>query len=427
VLLHDRAFLNRVDESIVRMDAGAPRVMRRARGLAPEPLKLPPGFEDSPPVLAMGGELKAAFCLIKDGQAILSPHQGDLENAETQADYRRQLDLFADLFEHRPDAIAVDLHPDYVSTRLGAARAGDGGLIQVQHHHAHIASCLAENGVPLNSGPVLGVALDGLGYGDDGTLWGGEFLLADYRGFERLATFKPVAMLGGDAAAREPWRNLYAHLMAEMGWTRFAMNYRELDVFRFLDAKPRKILDAMLSKRLNCPLASSAGRLFDAVAAAIGLCSEQVAFEGQAALALEAAVDREAVDSEDELLAYPFTIPRLAGRGLPYIEPLAMWDAVLGDLVLETPPGVIAARFHRGLAKVIAGMAAKLIQRPEGTRIDRVALSGGVFQNRVLLEQTLARLAPLDLEILTQSRVPANDGGLALGQASIAAARLLNR
>jgi hydrogenase maturation protein HypF len=428
-LLHDREILNRVDDSVIRVFAGAPRLIRRARGYAPAPIALPPGFETVPPLLAMGGELKAVFCLVKDGKAILSPHQGDLEDARTQADYRAQLDLFAGLFGHRPNAIAVDLHPDYLSSKLGGFRAAEQGLplVEVQHHHAHVASCMAENGLPLDSEPVLGVALDGLGFGEDGALWGGEFLLADYQGFERLGTFKPVPMIGGAQAAREPWRNLYAHLTAEMGWARFAMNYRELGLYRFLEAKPRATVDAMLKSHLNCPLASSAGRLFDAVAAALELAADRVSHEGQAAMALEAAVDQRALFEEDELLAYPFSIPMLKGKDIPYVEPLAMWEALLGDLILKTPAGVIAARFHRGLAKVIAGMVAKLVQRPDGSMVSKVALSGGVFQNRILLEQCLARLAPLDLEILTQSRVPANDGGLALGQAAIAAAQLQHR
>jgi hydrogenase maturation protein HypF len=429
VLLHDRPIVNRIDDSVIRVAAGSPCLLRRARGFAPEPLPLPAGLAEAPPLLAMGGELKAAFCLTRDGQAILSPHLGDLEDARSWADYERQLGLFAELFAHRAAAIANDMHPGYRSSALGRRLAAERGLplIEVQHHHAHIAACLAEHGVPLDAPPALGVALDGLGYGADGTLWGGEFLLADYRGFERLGTFKPVAMIGGAQAVRAPWRSLYAHLMAELGWQRFAMNYRELALFAQLDTKPRATLDAMLARGLNCPLASSAGRLFDAVAAAIGLCFEQAAYEGQAAMALEAAVDPTALDGEDELLAYPFAIPRLSDRGLPYIEPLAMWEALLGDLILATPPGVIAARFHRGLAKAIAGMVAKLVQQPGRAPVRQVVLTGGVFQNRILLEQCVARLAPLGLELLIPSRVPANDGGLALGQAAIAAARLGTR
>ncbi len=214
LLMHDRPIVNRQDNSVVRVMAGAPRVLRRARGYAPVPLPLPAGFADAPPLLAMGGELKSAFCLVRDGRATLSQHIGDLEDAATFADYRANLTLHRSLLAHEPEVVAVDEHPDYLSTKLGRELAETAGLkvIAVQHHHAHVASCLAENGVPLAAAPVLGVALDGLGYGPDGTLWGGEFLRADYRDFTRLAHFRPVPMLGGAQAIREPWRSAYAHL-----------------------------------------------------------------------------------------------------------------------------------------------------------------------------------------------------------------------
>jgi hydrogenase maturation protein HypF len=426
-LVHDRAIVNRIDDSVVRVAAGAPRILRRARGHAPGAIALPPGFEETPAILAFGGELKAAFCLTKDGQAILSQHQGDLENAATLADYEKNLLLYRALFEHRPAALAADRHPDYLSARLArrSARAQGLPLLEVQHHHAHIASCLAENGRPLEAAPVLGIALDGLGFGDDGTIWGGEFLLADYVQYRRVGTFKPVAMPGGAQAIREPWRNNYAHLMAELGWARFALDHDGLALFAFLAGKPRATLDAMIRQGLNAPLASSCGRLFDAVAAAVGLCREAALHEGQGAMMLEAAVDRAALRDEDEALAYPFAIPRLGGAGLPYIEPLAMWQALLGDLILETPAGIIAARFHRGLARAIAAMAGRALADAE--EVDAIALSGGCFQNRILLEETVARLAPLGRNILLQSAVPSNDGGLALGQAAIAAATMARK
>jgi len=427
-LVHDRAVANRIDDSVVRVMAGAPRLLRRARGYAPRPLRLPPGFEAAPDLLAMGGELKAAFCLLKDGAALLSQHQGDLEDARTWDDYLKNLALFAGLFDHAPAAVAVDCHPDYLSRKHGLEIARDRGLplVEVQHHHAHVASCLAENGVSLGAAPVLGVALDGLGYGEDGALWGGEFLLADYVGYRRLGTFKPVAMPGGMQAIREPWRNTYAHLMAELGWARLAMNYEGLALLRFLAARPRAALDAMIRGGVNSPAASSCGRLFDAVAAALGLCHEQAFHEGQAAAELEALVDRRTLVDEDEALAYPFAIPNLPGKDLPYIEPLAMWMALLGDLILETPAPVIAARFHRGLAKAVAAMVRRLAgDGGDAPLFDTVALSGGCFQNRVLLEETMRRLAGVGFRVLTQAQVPSNDGGLALGQAAIAAARLL--
>ena len=429
-LIHDRGIANRIDDSVVRLAAGKMRVLRRARGYAPAPIRLPAGFEAGPELLAFGGELKSTFCLLKDGAAILSQHQGDLENAATFDDYRKNLALYQTLFDHAPAALVCDRHPEYLSSKLARERstAGRLPLIEVQHHHAHVASCLAENGIPLDAAPVLGIALDGLGWGLNGELWGGEFLRADYRRFERLGTFKPVAMLGGAQAAREPWRNLYAHLMAEMGWAEFAMNFAELDVYRALEAKPRKILDAMARDGLNAPQASSCGRLFDAMAAATGICFERQSYEGEAAARLEASIDAGALANGDEALDYPFTIPRLKGSRLPYIEPLGVWNAVLGDLILKTPPGVMAARFHRGFARAIATMAVKLACRDaiEGAAFDTVALTGGCFHNRVLLEETMRRLQADGFAVLTHTRIPAGDGGLALGQAAIAAAHLID-
>ncbi len=417
-LMHDRRIATRVDDSVVRVAAGRVRLLRRARGFAPASIELPEGFAAAPDLVAMGGEAKATFCLVKDGRAILSQHIGDLESAATLADYQRTLALYERLFDHVPRAFALDAHPDYLSSNLARARAHDTGAapVEVGHHHAHVAACLAENGRPLAAPPILGIVLDGTGWGGDGTVWGGEFLLADYRSATRLGTFKPVALPGGAQAVREPWRNLYAHLMAEMGWPAFAANFAALDCFRFLEAKPRATLDAMIRNGVNAPLASSCGRLFDAVAAALGICRERQGYEGEAACRLEAA----AAAAPDDTLAYPFAIPNLRANGLPYIEPLAMWRALLGDLILETPVPVVAARFHRGLADALAAMAAKLA----GTepRFDTVALSGGCFQNALLLEATAARLESAGFTVLTHARVPANDGGLALGQAAVAAA-----
>lgn len=430
LLLHDRDIACRVDDSVVAQSAGEMRVWRRARGYAPAPLGLPPGFEAAPQVLALGGELKNSFCLLRDAQAILSHHMGNLEEARTFADYAASLQRYSALFEFSPDIVAVDRHPDYLSTKHGKALAAERGIAveEIQHHHAHIASCMAENGVAYAASPLLGVVLDGLGFGMDDTLWGGEFLRADYCNFTRLAAFKPVAMPGGAAAIREPWRNTYAQLMAELGWARFQMNYAELELYTFLAGKPRALLDDMLSKRVHSPLASSCGRLFDAVAAACGICRESAAYEGQAAIQLEAAIDEKTLRQEDESLAYPFAIPRLKTSGLPYIEPLAMWQALLGDLILKTPVPDMAARFHKGLAIVIARMVDKLSAyegRDSAPPIKTVALSGGVFQNRVLLELVIERLQRLGFTVLSQRQVPSNDGGLALGQAAIAAARAI--
>ena len=428
VLDHDRPIARRLDDSVLRVMDGAPRLLRRARGHAPTPIALPPGFESSPRILAYGGELKNTFCLLRDGEAVLSPHIGDLEDAATRADHRRALHDLQDFFAFVPELRACDAHPDYVSTQLAHADAARTGttVAEVLHHHAHVAACLVDNAWPLDGGPVVGVALDGLGMGEGGELWGGEFAIADYRSFDRRGTFKPVALLGGEQAMKEPWRNTYAHLMAELGWPSFAMNYDLLDLHAFLSAQPRALLDGMLARRVNSPLASSCGRLFDAAAAAVGICRERAAYEGQGAVEMEALVDHDVLRDEAEDLGYPFGIPRLKATHMPYVEPLAMWTALLGDLVLETPVPTMAARFHKGLARVIVKMIDKVAHLHDADQpLRAVALSGGVFQNRVLLERVSAQLRAAGFTVLAHRSVPSNDGGLALGQAAVAAARAL--
>lgn len=282
-LLHDRDIVNRLDDSVIRLMDNKPRFFRRARGFAPESIPLPEGFEQAPNILAMGAELKNTFCLTKGKEAILSQHIGDLEEVAAIVDYRYQLQLYRQLFEHKPQVIAVDKHPDYLSTKLGKELASEDKLVceEVQHHHAHIASCMAEHGLPLNTKTVLGVAMDGLGFGEDGTIWGGEFLLADYTDFKRVAALQAVPMPGGVQAIREPWRNTFAHLLQHMDWQDINNQYADLDIISFLEDKPIKNLKTIIDKKLNSPLASSCGRLFDAVAAAIGVCRDQVSHEGR--------------------------------------------------------------------------------------------------------------------------------------------------
>jgi hydrogenase maturation protein HypF len=421
-LVHDRPIANRVDDSVVRVVSGRVRVLRRARGYAPAPVRLPDGFAEAPQVLAMGGELKATFCLIKDGEAILSQHQGDLGHAAAWDDYVRNLDLYARLFDHSPAALAADLHPDYRASRHARARADAHGLplVEVQHHHAHLAACLAENGRPLDAAPVLGLVLDGLGFGEDGTIWGGEVLLGDYRSVRRLASLKPVAMPGADRAVREPWRNLYAHLQAAFAWGVAAREFARLPAIARLRSKPLSALDGMIARGINAPLASSCGRLFDAVAAALELCPERQAFEGQAAMQLEALAGAATLADTDA--GYAFGITDIAGQPL-HIDPAPMWASLLADLAAEAPAAVIAARFHRGFAAALAGLARRFA---DGCT-EVVALSGGCFQNRLLFEDVEQRLSAAGLQVLAHAEVPANDGGLALGQAAVAAARLLGQ
>jgi hydrogenase maturation protein HypF len=423
-LFHNRDIVNRLDDSVVRVMLGKTRLVRRARGYAPAPVRLPAGFEHAGPLLALGGELKSTFCFLKDGQAILSQHIGDLEDAATLADYQKALSLYLALYNHTPETIAVDMHPDYLSSKLGRERAlADGCRIEeVQHHHAHIASCLAENAIPLDTRPVLGIALDGLGLGPDGTLWGGEFLLADYKTFERVGCFPPVTMPGGAQAVHQPWRNTFAHLEAAIGWERCKQEHAGLELVQDLDSKPLGTLAAMMRKGINSPLSSSCGRLFDAIAAAVGLCRDAVSYEGEAAIALESIADARTLAQEDGY-PIPVLVQALDLGGLPMMDFSPLWGAILDDLEGAAPAGVMAARFHRGLVRAIVEMVCLIFAR-ENRRLERtVAVSGGSFQNKLLLEEVSSALEGLGLTVLTHGQVPANDGGLALGQAAVAGAR----
>ena len=408
LLLHDRDIANRIDDSVAREMAGEMRLLRRARGFAPQSLKLPKGFSGAPDLLAMGGELKNTFCLLQQGSAVLSQHMGDLENVATFDDYRKNLRLYEKLFAHDPCAIVIDRHPDYLSARLGRemARTRRLPLIEVQHHHAHVAACLAENGRPLNAAPVLGIVLDGLGFGDDGELWGGELLLTDYREYHRVGSLKSVPLPGAALAMREPWRNLWAQLdaagIAEDDWP---------DALR---RKPVRTLRKMRAQGLNSPLASSCGRLFDAVAAAVGVCFDRISHEGEAAIGLEALIG----NRDDR--GYEFHIGHNGQRLL--LDPAPMWRALLDDLRHGVSRGEISARFHDGLAAALADAAMRLKREID---FDTVVLSGGVFQNRTLLESLLRRLEKR-CTVLLHRDVPMNDGGIALGQAAVAAARLLH-
>jgi len=418
-LLHDRPIENRIDDSVVRNMNGKMQVLRHARGYAPGHIPLPAGFENHPPLLAFGGELKNTFCLLKNGQAILSQHMGDLEDARTFDDLQKSLSLYLNLYAQQPEILAADLHPEYLSTKLALEWADTKPLplTQVQHHHAHIAACLADNNTALDEAPVIGVALDGMGFGDDGTLWGGEFLLADYMAYERLAHLKSVIMPGGAQAMREPWRNTYAQLDSSFGWQAFTQQYNKLELCRFLNNKPVGTLQHMANKSINSPLSSSSGRLFDAIAAAIGLAPIQCSYEGQAAMALEACFSKKTLQ---QVSPYPFALCR--EKKTFTLDPTPLWKALLEDLNNNAAIDIIAARFHKGFAEAIVSTAALLASK---NNINRIALSGGVFQNRTLFELVENGLNEKGLLVLTHQQVPANDAGLAFGQAVVAAARYI--
>ncbi|WP_371225641.1 carbamoyltransferase HypF [Roseovarius sp. 2305UL8-3] len=394
-LMHDREILRRLDDSVERLTPQGLMVLRRARGRVPGTLPLPEGFEDAPQVVAYGAHLKSAICLIKNGQALLSHHLGDLDEALTWDEFQKADTDYADLFDHAPEVFACDLHPDYRSSQHAVVRAGQNPLVEVQHHHAHLAACLAENGWARDAGPVAGIILDGLGLGTDGTVWGGELLLGDYQGFERLGHLTPAPLVGGDAAGREPWRNLLVRL-DQAGMPDV--------VDKMLPEHPVALLRQAAQAVVNAPLSSSAGRLFDAFAAALGLCRDVQSYEGEAAMQLEAL----AVQSPEGLCdPYPF------GKGL---DPAPMFLAWAQDAENDVPHAVMAARFHAGLAQAFCAPARALV---EAGRAKAVALSGGCFQNATLLGLCCDRLR--DLPVLIHTKTPANDGGLALGQALIAA------
>lgn len=418
LLLHDRAIVNRLDDSVTRLMAGKMHLLRRARGYSPEALILPPGFEQADNILAMGAELKNSFCLLKNGQAIVAQHVGDLENAAVQRDYRNAIDLYKNLYGFKPKLIAVDNHPGYLSTQYGQtlAETDVAVLVSAQHHHAHLTACLAEHGIALNAPPVLAAIFDGLGLGEEGALWGGEFLLGDYKSYIRLGHFRSVALPGGSQAMREPWRNTYAQLQHYFDWSTLQQDYSELEIMKLLASKPHAMLATMISKNLNSPASTSCGRWFDAFAAALGLHGEQVQYEGQAAIALE--ILATPVFADEQSYPQAWSVDRCGG--LSVLSWQGLWQAVLTDLKRDVDKTRIAARIHHSLIDATVQLLSEF-SRQAG--VDCIVLSGGVFQNRLLLEGVTQQLQQQGKTVLSPQCYPMNDGGLALGQAVIAAAR----
>lgn len=411
ILFHDRDIENRVDDSVVRHDTTGPTIIRRARGYAPAPLLLPQLFYGKAPVFAAGADIKSAFCIAENGEAIISQHLGDLDEPATLGEYRRTAELYMELFEHRPQMIAHDMHPSYRSAGLAHMLAGEFNavLFPVQHHHAHLAACMAEN--HSENGATLGIILDGAGYGTDGTIWGGEFLAGNYSGFQRVAHFQPVPLLGGDKAATEPWRNAYAHLRLALGNGFTEGEFKDLPVMRQLSTKPIVVLESLMHNRRLAPLSSSAGRLFDAFAFIIDAVQMHVSYEGQSGMRLETLAGPHMETARPFDVHSPLNGSIISWRGL--------WYSVLHQLKRGADAGHLSARFHQSLIKIVSDMA---IHQHHVTSIDRIALSGGVFQNRLLLQGVHAALEKHGLQVLVHHAVPANDGGIALGQAAVAMA-----
>jgi len=420
-LMHDRDIHIRCDDSVVRVISDQPALskvegvpvtgtdhwsqvtypLRRSRGYSPFPVKLP---FDASPLLAVGPELKNTFCITNRDYAFLSHHIGDMENYETLQSFEQGVEHFERLFRVKPEAIAYDLHPDYLSTRYALQRAERDNVktIAVQHHHAHIAACMAEHGLD-GSQPVIGLAFDGTGYGEDGAIWGGEVLVADYKSYERAYYLEYFPLPGGDAAIKKPARTALALLWSlGLDW-----DNRLAPVHEFC-AEDRTLLRLQLEKKINVPITSSMGRLFDAAAALAGV-RQSVNYEAQAAIEFEALAE------PAEAGVYPFE------REQAEIRVRSAVEALIADVLAGVPVPLISARFHNGLAQ----MALETCQHLRVTRkIGQVALSGGVWQNITLLRRTLSLLQADGFRVYIHHQVPTNDGGLSLGQAVIAATRL---
>jgi hydrogenase maturation protein HypF len=411
-LVHDRPIARHVDDSVVRVAAGREMVLRRARGYAPLPVSL---AQSGPPILGVGAHLKNSVAFSVGANVFVSQHVGDLETAEAMNAFERVIDAFERMYATTPAEVACDAHPDYLSTAY--ARRRGLPMRAVQHHLAHVLSCMAENEI---GPPVLGVSWDGTGFGLDGTIWGGEFLRVGAAGAVRVASFEPFPLPGGDRAVIEPRRTAMALLHETFGAEAWAMT--DLPTVTAFDDREREILKTMIERRLNTPLTSSVGRMFDAVASMAGL-RQQVRYEGQAAMELEFALD--GVTTED---AYPVVVrqalppgssgasgtPALAAPPTRVLQWTPLVRAIVADLRAGCPVGAVSAKFHNTLAEAAVEVA-------RGEALERVVLSGGCFQNRYLLERTIAKLRAEKFRPAWHQRIPPNDGGISLGQVAAVA------
>jgi len=399
-LVHNREILHRCDDSIVRAVAGSPRLVRRSRGYVPAPFFLQ--FKSNSNILACGAELKNSIALCRSDELVFGPHIGDLDNPKAFAFFEESIAHLCAMLQIKPDLIACDLHPDYLASKW--ARKQNLPLVEVQHHHAHLAAVMAENHI---SDPTIGIILDGTGYGTDGTIWGGEVLIGDFKGFERFAWLEPVPLPGGTAAIKQPWRTALSYLMHAFGdeWASLPLPF-----FSSIKTNDLNIVQTMVHRGLNSPLSSSCGRLFDAVSALLGVCIE-ASFEAEAAIMLEMQVAEKSRDVYSNVLT---PLKNQAGA-------LSM-DNLIKHLVFDFMQGVpvaeISARFHNTLAKFFVNVA---LNAREKHGIKKVTLGGGVFQNNYFFTTILQGLMESGFDVLTPSVFPANDGGLALGQVAIAA------
>jgi len=396
VLTYNRDIHNRTDDSVVTVMNNTERIFRRSRGYAPVPVKTLRNVEG---ILATGAELVNCFCIGKGHQAILSQHIGDLKNMETYEFYTETIEKFKKLFRFEPRLVVADMHPDYLSVRY--AQSIDKPLIQVQHHHAHIASCMAEHGI---HEPVIGVAMDGTGLGDDGNIWGSEFFVCDMQGYERRSHFEYLPLPGGDKVTSEPWRTAVSMLYSNYGQ---ALTELELPFLKALNHQNLQMIYAAIEQNINTPLSSGAGRVFDAVSAMINLCPLS-RFHAEAPMRLEGIIDHSVTQSYD-------FIP---GGSISFHP---MITQIVNDLLNRKPLPLISARFHNTIVEAIVHTVSSIHRE---TSIRTVALSGGTFQNKYLTEHTETRLRKLGFKVYSHHSIPANDGGIALGQLTIGAEKM---
>jgi len=427
LLIHNRDIYSRYDDSVAIVERGTSQLIRRARSYAPYPIRL--SFETKQ-VLGCGAEEKNTFCLTKDNYAFISQHIGDMENMETLEHFDSTISLYKRLFHLEPEIIAHDLHPDYLATKY-ARELGESGMkiVPVQHHHAHIASCMADNGL---EGLVIGVAFDGTGMGADGSIWGGEFLVADYRNFRRAGHLEYLPLPGGAAAIKRPYRTAIGYILTLLGENALNAFIATLNEVKGKQSQLASIgqvseveievIKRQIERRINSPLSSSMGRLFDAISALLGIRGE-IEYEGQAAVELEMAayssviarrVSDEAIYDTQE--SYPYHI--VEEEGIRIVQLRDLLSAVIEDLHQGISKGMISVKFHNTIAQMINEMC-RLIAN-ETPMVSGVALSGGVFQNRLLLRKTVSLLESSGFRVFTHKQVPCNDGGISLGQAVIA-------
>ncbi|HGN0146367.1 TPA: carbamoyltransferase HypF [Proteus mirabilis] len=404
-LMHNREIIQRADDSLVRIEDDQCVMIRRSRGYVPDAIALPTTFDAQPAILALGGDLKNVFCLLKEHQAIMGPHLGDLDDLSVRQQLLKSLTLFQQIYRFTPKAIAIDAHPNYISHQIGKQLAEQQHIpvIEVPHHHAHIVSCLAEHGHTQQQGAVIGIALDGLGYGQDGSLWGGECLLVDYKKSQRIGGLPAVAMPGGNLASIQPWRNWFAHLAT------FTKDWQGSVITQAIPLTELQILSKVVARGLNSPLASSCGRLFDAVACSLGLSPKQISWEGEAACYLQSAALQCHVDRYADIIKQYGHLMPVKDKHVDLSIFWSQWESI----TLNTSEK--AWLFHYLLAESLGDIA---LQAAQEHQIDTIVLTGGVFNNILLKDLFKQKLN--NKKVLTPMILPSGDGGIALGQALIA-------